>query len=209
MNILGHLLKSAMALNRTGLNYALIGGISCILMGVRRATEDIDYVVEIDNVPDMEKLLRELEREGYEVWAIDPEEVLKGLGRFSIELEDGYRLDFKIAKEKIHFETLKTAITVKIRGVDVKLTRIEENIAAKLLMPNSLKDIEDALWLMYQYHEELDWNRIDKLVGAKSIDIVMKLLDRIAGELSEDKIVLERIEYLRKILLNVKRKSYH
>ncbi|RLE89549.1 MAG: hypothetical protein DRJ49_02720 [Thermoprotei archaeon] len=205
MNILRHLLKSAMALNRTGLNYALIGGISCILMGVRRATGDIDYVVEVNSVSDMEKLLKELKREGYEVKAIDPNEVLKGLGRFSIELEDGYRLDFKIAKEKIHYETLKTAVTVKIRGVDIRLTRIEENIAAKLLMPNSLKDIEDALWLMYQYHEELNWNRVDELIGMKSIDMVMKLLDRIAKELSEDRIVLERVKYLRNILLEIKR----
>lgn len=80
-------------------------------------------------------------------------------------LVDGFRLDFKFASSTLDFETLKRAVEVEIEVEKVKIARLEENIAAKILVLSSLKDVEDALWLMIHHHDKIDWSRLQLLLN--------------------------------------------
>jgi len=45
MSLLNYMLKAVKALNRAGVDYVLVGGLACILMGIRRVTEDVDFII--------------------------------------------------------------------------------------------------------------------------------------------------------------------
>ena len=67
MNLLAETVKVASILNDLKIPYALVGGLACILLGVRRFTEDIDIIFEINSIDVLKKLYERLRSEGYEV----------------------------------------------------------------------------------------------------------------------------------------------
>ena len=67
MSLLNRALRAARALRRAELRYALVGGLACILMGVRRMTEDADFIVEARALSEVRRLVSELRREGLPV----------------------------------------------------------------------------------------------------------------------------------------------
>lgn len=47
-----------------------------------------------------------------------------------------------------------------------------ENIAVKIVVLFSIKDLEDALWLMIHHGDKIDWNRLKLLLGGEPKYIV-------------------------------------
>ncbi|MBS7617430.1 hypothetical protein KEJ25_02305 [Candidatus Bathyarchaeota archaeon] len=45
MSLIAYTVKVAKSLNGLNLRYALVGGLACVLIGVRRMTEDADFKV--------------------------------------------------------------------------------------------------------------------------------------------------------------------
>ncbi|RLE64176.1 MAG: hypothetical protein DRJ47_08275 [Thermoprotei archaeon] len=199
MSFLEHAVRVASILNGIGIRYTLVGGVACILMGVRRVTEDVDYLIEINSPDEIEKLVEGLRRAGYDLRLEEALGAYRDQGHFTVLTEE-CRLDFKIAKNRLDFETLNTAVQVHIECVDLKMARLEENIVAKVLVLGSLKDLEDALWLMTQYYDIIDWNRIHELVGSDLKGKIKRLLTKIAKEFKENEAVQGRVRRLKELL---------
>lgn len=202
MSLLGHALKAAAALERAGLRYALVGGLACILMGVRRATEDADFIVEARTMSEVERMVEELKWEGLPVVEREAREAFREGGHFTIITREG-RLDFKFSSSRLDRETVRRAVEVRVRGAPLRIARLEENVAAKLLILRSLKDAEDAIWLMAEYKDAIDWARLEELVGADPLRAARELLEELEKELGD--VVRDRVEHLRRYLSRLER----
>ena len=199
MNILDYVAKAARALERAGLDYALVGGLACVLMGVRRTTEDADFIVKVESAADAERLIGELRREGLDVVEREVFGALADRGHFTIIVGE-WRLDFKFASSALDLETLGRAVEVEVAGARVRVAPLEENIAAKLLVLRSLKDVEDALWLMVQHRDAIDWERLGLLLGSEPRQLVKRILAEIKGEFHGDAAVESKLRELERRL---------
>ncbi|RLF03814.1 MAG: hypothetical protein DRK00_08115 [Thermoprotei archaeon] len=204
MSLLDHALKAARALERAELRYALVGGLACILMGVRRMTEDADFIVEAKTMSEVRRLVSELRREGLPVVEGEAEAAFRERGHFTIVTREG-RLDFKFASSPLDFETLKRAVEVRVRGELVRIARLEENIAAKLLVLRSLKDLEDAFWLMVEYWDTIDWARLRELMSGDPLRAARELLEEVERELGSEAAVRSKLEELKSYLNRLRR----
>ena len=199
MNILDYVAKAARALERAGLDYALVGGLACVLMGVRRTTEDADFIVRVESAADAERLISELRREGLDVVEMEVLGALADKGHFTV-IAGEWRLDFKFASSALDFETLSRAVEVVMAGARVRVAPLEENVAAKLLVLRSLKDVEDALWLMVQHRDAIDWERLRLLLGSEPRQLVERILVEIRDEFRGDAAVESKLRELERRL---------
>lgn len=203
MSFLDLVLKVARALERAGLRYALVGGVACILFGVRRMTEDIDVVVEAAGHDDAVKLVESLRLEGVAMQLGEVLSALKGGGHATAFI-DCYRLDLKFAASPLDFATVRDAVEVTIEGERVRVARLEDSIAAKVSVLCSLKDLEDALWLAIQYYDKVDWARVRALLGRDPEPLVEELLSKIEREFPESAAVKERCAFLKRELAKLR-----
>jgi len=204
LSLLDRALRAARALRRAELRYALVGGLACILMGVRRMTEDADFIVEAKALSEVRRLVSELRREGLPVVEREAEAAFREGGHFTIVTREG-RLDFKFASSLLDFETVKRAVEVRVRGEPLRIARLEENIAAKLLVLRSLKDLEDALWLMVEYWDMINWTRLRELMSGDPTRVARELLEEIERELGSEAAVRSKLEELKSYLNRLKR----
>ncbi|MEM0054471.1 MAG: hypothetical protein QXL89_09830 [Nitrososphaeria archaeon] len=203
MSLIENTIKIAGILNRLNLRYALVGGLACILMGVRRMTEDADFIVEAKSIDDAKRLFIELEKGGFNISLNEVIGAFYNSGHFTI-IVDGFRLDFKFAKSELEFETLRRAVDVKIEKEKIKIAQLEENIAAKIVVLSSIKDLEDALWLMIHHGDKIDWNRLKLLLGGEPKFIVKNILFEIEKEFKGEEAVIKKLEEIRKLLNSFK-----
>jgi len=166
-------------------------------------TEDIDFIVEAKSLDDARKLFIELEREGFNVSFNEVRDAFSRGEHFTI-IVDGYRIDFKFASSKLDFETLRRAVDVEIEGEKVKIAQLEENIAAKIVVLSSLKDLEDALWLMIHHGDKIDWNRLKLLLGGDPKNMIEDILLEIGKEFEGEEAVNKKLDELRKLLKSFK-----
>ncbi|MBS7617429.1 hypothetical protein KEJ25_02300 [Candidatus Bathyarchaeota archaeon] len=125
----------------------------------------------------------ELKEDGFDVSLEEVKDAYMNRGHFTI-LVDGFRLDFKFASSILDFETLKRAVEVEIEGERLKIARLEENIAAKIVVLSSLKDIEDALWLMINHRDRIDWSRLQLLINGdpkRVVEGILSEIERVSG----------------------------
>lgn len=111
MSLLAYALKTAQAFDRAKANYALVGGLACILFGVRRMTEDADFIVDVDSLELAKVIFQELKKEGFDISFKEVSTSYKERSYFTILVEQ-YRVDIKLASSKLDFETLNRAVEV-------------------------------------------------------------------------------------------------
>ncbi|MHB9301538.1 DUF6036 family nucleotidyltransferase [Thermofilum pendens] len=204
MDVVRLMVSVARALRRADLPYAVVGGLACILMGVRRVTEDVDVVVLVRAREDVEKLVRELRSEGIELPSSDALKALQNRGLVAA-LVGPLRVDIRYASTWLDFETIRHAVEVNIRGEPVRIASLEDVVAAKLTVLRTLRDVEDAVQLMVQYRDRIDWERLRRIVGGSPLEVVKQLLDAIEGELGGDEVVRRRINDVRSLLTKLGR----
>jgi hypothetical protein len=117
------------ALNRTGANYLVIGGIACILHGYVRATSDVDVLIE-RTLPNSARVLEALASVGYgfaREWAA--EEILK---RPITVIGDDPAVDVFTVAWKVKYEqAVKRSSVVEVDGVPIPLIAIDDLIETK------------------------------------------------------------------------------
>jgi hypothetical protein len=117
------------ALNGSGANYLVIGGVACILHGYVRATTDVDILIErtLDNA---RRVLEALGKVGYgfaQEWA--PEEIL---ARPITIIGDDPAVDiFTVAWSVKYDQAAPRASAVEVEGVPIPLIGIDDLIATK------------------------------------------------------------------------------
>jgi len=200
MSLIDQALRVAEVLEGMGIRYALVGGLACILMGIRRVTEDADFIIELRSISEAEELAHMLNDIGFYLPIREVREAYIEKSHFTIIVGD-YRIDFKVAKDYLDYETLRTAVKVHIKCKYLRIARLEENIVAKILVLRSIKDLEDALKLIIIYYDKLNWDRIYELANRDLRSEVLNLIRIIEEEFKYDKNVQEKISELKQFFV--------
>ncbi len=148
--------KLIAAFNRSRVRYAVIGGFAMGVWGVAKATADIDFLVDRE---DLEKLHRIMTALGYRR-AVHTENVSQYLSPLRVFGE----IDFLHAFRKV---SLKMLARAKVKGVlggkvKAKVLMVEDIIGLKTQAiandrTRRAGELQDIVALMALHHERLDW----------------------------------------------------
>jgi len=193
-------------LNKAGIKYVLVGGIACVLYGVKRLTVDIDVIIEKTNVDNLKKLYNLIKDIGFGLSMRDIKSALDENGHFTILLGGVYRVDFKFPSTYLDYESLRNYNIINLESEKIYIAGIEENIAAKIKLLKSIKDLEDAIVLLELYGDHINWDKISKYLGGEDpIKRINIILDEIQSLFKGDENVLERLRNIRKRLSGLKK----
>ena len=148
--------------------YVIVSGYVAILFGRSRGTEDVDVII-----PEMEKLkfnlfFKELIESGYWFLNSDDPDELYGLIRSNNSIRAAKskqmnpNFELKFAKNEIDKDSLNNSLIIKLPSGELKTSPLESQIAYKLYVLTSDKDIEDANYLLEVFKNHLDKNKLEK-----------------------------------------------
>ncbi len=147
--------------NKGNVQYALIGGFSLGTLGVPRSTVDIDFLVHHDDLPKVDKLMKDI---GYEC-VFTSENVSQYVSPLKIFGE----VDFLHALRKTSIGMLERAIEKDIfeKELKIRVLRPEDIIGLKLQAIANDKDrttreYADIEALLDHYRRNLDWHLIEE-----------------------------------------------
>lgn len=143
-------------------DYVIISGYVSIFFGRNRATEDIDMFIEQIDFNTFEKLYNDLVNSGFEfnisnVNDLYYDYLLEGTS-VNVWRNDkpNLMMEIKFAKKFTQKLQLKQPIIANFAGHKIKFAQIEGQIAYKLYIAKSQKDMEDAR------HLEIVFEGLDK-----------------------------------------------
>jgi len=144
-------------------DYVIISGYVSILFGRARSTEDIDIFIKKLGKSKLDKLYKDLIKNGY--WCLNAEgsdEIYgylnEGLAvRFARKNETIPNFEVKFSKDQLDNEVFDDFIRVILPTGEIKISSLERHIAFKKYYLKSDKDIEDA-----EHIETLFKDKIDK-----------------------------------------------
>lgn len=156
--VLGFIIKG---FNEKDVRYALIGGFALGALGVSRATVDLDFLVHRDDLPKIDKIMKEHEYN----CVYKSENVSQYISAVKIFGE----VDFLHAFRDISTEMLKRAIEKDIfeGNLKIKVLRPEDIIGLKLQAiandkTRTMREFIDIEALMDNYRINLDWQLIEE-----------------------------------------------
>ena len=187
--------KLCTILNNLKVRYALVGGIAAILYGVQRITLDIDVIIQVSGEDELRALTKGLGEGGFTISLEDVLQALRERTHFTC-LYNSVVIDFKIAREELDVLTIRNRRAITVDHVKIFITPLEELITAKLKILGSLKDVEDALQLMYMYHDILDWRKLHTLLREEVFKYVDRLLCIVSKEFADDQYVINKVKSL-------------
>ena len=130
------------ALNESGVEYVIIGGLAAIFYGRPRTSLDVDIIVsvKIENLEDFHKFL---ENKGFDIDYNDLLSSLKEKSHASIFLSEyPFRIDLKGVYDSLDRASMQNRRREKIFGVTAWIESPEDLVIAKLCY-GSQQDIED------------------------------------------------------------------
>lgn len=164
-------------LEKTGVDYAVLGGIAVSVYSEPRMTQDIDLNIVL-NMNDLKAFLEKSRKYGFRPIPPNIHKFVNETGvipmRFFKRGVAG-KFDFIIAQNPIEFAGIKRARFKKILDVRVKIVAAEDLLLHKLLSDRP-RDREDAQGIILRQGEKLDleyvdtWlKKIDKLSPARHL----------------------------------------
>lgn len=160
--------------------YALVGGFALIARGVVRATEDIDFMVDLppQEAPSLARSLSEsgMPSDFRESGLDDP---LGGLIRVNCPTEmDPVRCDIILPSRAWHTQAVRNAGTVKLEGIAVSVVQALDLFLLKL-SAGGPQDLLDAanLFELQSEDDRKAWKERARQIGrSKNFDRCMKFL---------------------------------
>lgn len=146
--------------DKNKINYALIGGFALGLYNYVRATNDLDFLVD---VKDIDKVKNILDNIGYKVY-FENENVIQFDSADKIIGE----IDIIIARKKISLSMLKESKKIKVFDGDfyIKVVKVEDIIGLKLqaLVNNSSRYIKEwyDIEMLLNNNRKINWARLKK-----------------------------------------------
>ena len=141
--------RIATDLTRSGVDFALIGGLAVSVRTEPRFTRDADFAVSVSGDTEAEALIRRLRTGGYEVTALVEQDAAGRLAtvRLAVEGEaEGPVLDLLFASSGIERELVARAEPIELLpGLTVKVARIEHLIALKVLSRDDERRPQDLV----------------------------------------------------------------
>lgn len=141
--------RIAADLTRSGVDFALIGGLAVSVRTEPRFTRDADFAVSVSGDMEAEALIRRLREGGYEVTALVEQDAVGRLATVRLAVEgdvDGPVLDLLFASSGIERELVADAEPIELLpGLTVKVARIEHLIALKVLSRDDERRPQDLV----------------------------------------------------------------
>jgi hypothetical protein len=136
-------------LARSGVDFALIGGLAVSVRTEPRFTRDADFAVAVAGDAEAEALIQRLRVAGYEVTALLEQEAVGRLATVRLTAagdDDGPVVDLLFASSGIEWEVVAGSNQVELLpGLTVKVARIEHLIALKVLSRDDLQRPQDLV----------------------------------------------------------------
>lgn len=169
------------ALNKSNINYVLIGGLAVNYYGRPRSTLDADIIIENDFVK-----IRELQKclidNNFLVAEDEIVDAVKEGNHCSIFWNKDIllRLDIKVPTRLLEEEALINKRKTSVFGLDLFIQIPEEIITAKLIY-GSDQDHDDAYGMILRLKDQLDYQLLEKLAKRE------KVFDKLSSLLEESK----------------------
>ncbi|HLB72018.1 MAG: DUF6036 family nucleotidyltransferase [Candidatus Methanoperedens sp.] len=155
-------------LNKTDIDYVIVGGFAVLFYGNPRTTMDIDYVIRLEdeNIPVLVKFLQE---NGFHADEYDMRTALKEESHCTVEdKETMFRLDIKGVYTEMDERALRNKRQVDLNDIAIWIASPEDTIINKLVFARE-QDIKDALGILVRQYDVLDIDYLEKM--AKKIGV--------------------------------------
>jgi predicted nucleotidyltransferase len=149
--LINTLTKVANILNNLSASYCLIGGLAVSMLSKPRATEDVDFLILLENEILKQSLIKEL-GDKFSIIQNKKPFSLKNVNIWRILLKDSDSedydftiLDFIIAENEVYTNALKDPLKIKIDNININVINIENLIMIKELSARKIDliDIEE------------------------------------------------------------------
>lgn len=136
-------------LSRSGVDFALIGGLAVSVRTEPRFTRDADFAVAVGGDAEAEALIQRLRVSAYAVTALVEQEAVGRLATVRLAAagdDDSPVMDLLFASSGIESEVVAGADRVELLpGLTVKVARVEHLIALKVLSRDDLQRPQDLV----------------------------------------------------------------
>jgi hypothetical protein len=135
------------ALNKSRVDYVIVGGLAAVYYGRPRTTMDLDVIVRFEP-NSIERLCAALRKYGFDVLPQEMQDAAKEKTHVSVfDRKSPYRLDLKWSATLLDETSLTRKKCVKIYGEKAWIESPEDLIAGKLLFgsPQDLEDVQAVL----------------------------------------------------------------
>jgi hypothetical protein len=159
MNFEFVLKKVIAGFEKENIHYALIGGFALGLLGIPRATMDLDFLIQKEDLDKLDGVLTSL---GYKLYFRS-----ENVSHYRGKNPDLGSLDFIHAFRKISLSMLKNAQDKKFLGGKfcIKILQAEDIIGLKIQAiandpKRKLKELADIEALINVYRDKFDWDKL-------------------------------------------------
>jgi predicted nucleotidyltransferase len=136
-------------LARSGVDFALIGGLAVSVRTEPRFTRDADFAVAVSRDAEAEVLIQRLRANGYEITALVEQDAVGRLATVRLALAgdaEGPVMDLLFASSGIEREIVAGADPLELLpGLTVKVARVEHLIALKVLSRDDERRPQDLV----------------------------------------------------------------
>jgi len=170
--VLKHLLR---LFNEESISYALIGGLALDIHGIIRTTQDIDFIVLLEDIDKIESFLL---THGYKRLFRNDDVANYASDNFELG-----RVDFLLVHRKYSQAMLKNAVSfdTKLSPYKLRVVRLEDLIGLKLQAyfnrkdrkTDDKKDIEN---IIKQFKSKLDYKKIEEYFSIFNAQGLLKKL---------------------------------
>lgn len=175
------IIKFLQTLNRTQVQYMLIGGLAVIKWGRPRTTQDIDILIMIDD-KDIEQFTSNLTSAGYEIKSSELHQAFSEKSHITIFIPNEIvRVDMKGVYSQLDYKSFKNKIKTSIFDIEAWIETPEDLIIAKLVF-NSYQDLEDAASVLLRQVGKLDMKYLKERAIQEN---VIKRLNKVLKDTSQ------------------------
>lgn len=179
-------MKNIRALNKSSIDYVLIGGAVVSFYGRPRSIISIDIIVERDLIK-IERLEECLKKESLELGKNEIKEaILDGSHASIFDNKTILRLDIKVPTRNIEEDALKHKKEVMIFGKKTYVQIPEEIIIAKIIY-GSDQDIDDAYSILLRLKKSLNYTLLKSLSKREGVERQLNELLQLLNEVSPDR----------------------
>jgi len=149
-------------LEKTKIDYVIVGGIAVSSWGNPRTTKDLDVIIVL-KIEDIDELSKNLQENGFSTDREDIKDALKEKTHFTIfDKYSEYHIDAKGAYNEFDALTIKNKLVVLYEGHKMCIASPEDTIAHKLLFGGH-QDIKDAQSILVRQSGKIDKNYLEEL----------------------------------------------
>jgi hypothetical protein len=167
--------RALRALNKSKIQYVIIGGVAITIHGRLRTTSDLDIIIQgsTEQIRELEKCLKE---EKFDVPQDEIQLAYQEQTHCSIfGVSSFYRLDIKGPTSHLDMQAFEKPITIVLLDEETYIEIPEIVIIAKLFY-GSEQDWKDAFSILLRIGDKLDFEQLRKLAEQEKVSVELSKL---------------------------------